>query len=242
MNNTAALGFTSFRMNLKRGSFLGTLLLISLMFGLFMYRRGTEAEFSETSVRLLSKFMGYYMVLLSADVFAKEFSNGFYKCVHTSGRSESSIIVFKTLSVLYTGLLLFSATAAVHIAVCIRNSVNIDMNLLFRGAVIFLATSLHYSSASALLTSLMNRYKVTVFTMLICYIALPYVYIMYRSITGSEVGAMRFIPFISMDNIIMSYDIDVLALVVTIAVTALFFGIAAFIAEHKDISCDSVEE
>ena len=242
MNNTAALGFTSFRMNLKRLSFLGTLLLIALVFGVFMYRRGTSPEFPETSVKMLSKFIGYYMVLLSADMFAKEFSNGFYKCIHTSGRSESNIIIFKTFSVLYTGLLLFVAVAAVHIAVCLKNSVNIDIKLIGRGAVIFFVASLHYSSAAALLTAVMNKYKITMFTMLICYIALPYVYIMYHSITGNEGGAIRFIPFLSLDNAIMTYDIEVYTLIVTAAVTALFFVIAALIAENKDISYDAVGE
>ena len=49
MNNTAALGFTSFRMNLKRGSFLGTLLLIS---GPQRNRGGISGDLGKTSFKI----------------------------------------------------------------------------------------------------------------------------------------------------------------------------------------------
>lgn len=235
MNNCAAIGFTSFRLNLKRGSFLVFVLMISMMFGLFMYRRGTSPEFSETSVKMLSKFMGYYLIFISAGMFSKEFQNGFYKCVHTSGLSESRIILYKTLSVLFTALLLFAALTAVHLSVAASGPADADLKLLGRGAVIFLIASLHYSSAAAILMAMLNSYRTTFFSMIICYIALPYVYIMYRSFTGHEAEVICAVPFISLDNVMMTYEIRLTELAITVIMTAVFFAGAVFIARNRDI-------
>ena len=235
MNNCAVIGFTSFRLNLKRGSFLVFVLMISMMFGLFMYRRGTSPEFSETSVKMLSKFMGYYLIFISAGMFSKEFQNGFYKCVHTSGLSESRIILYKTLSVLFTALLLFAALTAVHLSVAASGPADADLKLLGRGAVIFLIASLHYSSAAAILTAMLNSYRTTFFSMIICYIALPYIYIMYRSFTGHEAEVICAVPFISLDNVMMTYEIRLTELAITVIMTAVFFAGAVFIARNRDI-------
>lgn len=242
MNNCTAIGFTSFKLNLKRESFLVFALLISAIFGLFLYRRGTAPEFPETSVKMLSKFMGYYLVFLSAGMFSMEFQNGFYKCVHTSGMSESRIILYKTISVLFTALLFFAAVSGVHLAVTASGSADADIKLLGKGAVIFLLAGLHYSSAAALLTALLNSYKATLFSMLIGYIALPYVYIMFRSFTGKESALVRAVPCVSLDNVLMTYEIRIPELAITAAVTAVFFAAAVLIAKNKDIKTETSGE
>ena len=121
MNNCAAIGFTSFRLNLKRGSFLVFVLMISMMFGLFMYRRGTSPEFSETSVKMLSKFMGYYLIFISAGMFSKEFQNGFYKCVHTSGLSESRNTIQNVISIIYRAFIICSVDCSASVCCSIRS-------------------------------------------------------------------------------------------------------------------------
>ena len=184
---------------------------------------------------MLSKFMGYYLIFISAGMFSKEFQNGFYKCVHTSGLSESRIILYKTLSVLFTALLLFAALTAVHLSVAASGPADADLKLLGRGAVIFLIASLHYSSAAAILTAMLNSYRTTFFSMIICYIALPYVYIMYRSFTGHEAEVICAVPFISLDNVMMTYEIRLTELAITVIMTAVFFAGAVFIARNRDI-------
>ncbi len=242
MSNCIAIGFTSFKLNLKRSSFLVFALLLSMIFGVFMYRRGTSPEFINSSVMMLSKFMGYYLVFMSAEVFSKEFQNGFYKCVHTSGMSEGRIILYKTISVLFTALLFFVMVSGVHLMVITKQSADADIKMLGKGALIFLIVALHYSSAAALLTALLNRYKATLFSMLICYIALPYVYTMYRAFTGRESELVRAIPCVSMDYTLMTYDIRMHELVINLVLTAVFFVMAMYVAKNKDIKADSSEE
>ena len=86
-----------------------------------------------------------------------------------------------------------------------------------------------------MLTALLNSYKTTLFSMLICYIALPYVYIMFRSLTGKESELVRAVPCVSLDNVLMTYEIRISELAITAVLTAVFFAAALLVAKNKDI-------
>lgn len=78
--------------------------------------------------------------------------------------------------------------------------------------------------------------------MLIGYIALPYVYIMFRSFTGKESALVRAVPCVSLDNVLMTYEIRIPELAITAAVTAVFFAAAVLIAKNKDIKTETSGE
>ncbi len=237
MNKIISLGYFDFLINTKRKSFLYISLFLALLIGVYTYRNVAHSDYTHNIVFLLSKFIGYYLVFLSAFVFAKDYKDDFYKNVYSSGMNKSNILMYKTITIILSALLFFALIFILHISLSLYKEKSIDYELIGKCAVIFILAAIHYSLAAALFTTILKNYKYTLLAMLIIYIILPYVYIMYKSLTETSFDMIYDIaaPF-TLDKVLTNYDLTYIRIInVTITSTILFI-ITIAVSNHTDFN------